>query len=76
MNCKDIGIELLSVDIFSAEVYQLRWKILTNTDQEIFFFFLWRKGPRELKMEFLNQIHLCIYKIMHTTLLMDNINSF
>lgn len=39
MNCKDIGIELLSVDIFSAEVYQLRWKILTNTDQEIFFFF-------------------------------------
>ena len=46
MNCKDIGIELLSVDILSAEVYQLRWKILTNTDKEIFFFFSLEKGTK------------------------------
>lgn len=52
MNCKDIGIELLSVDIFSAEVYQLRWKILANTDQEIFFFFFGERDQENSRWSF------------------------
>ena len=52
MNCKDIGIELLSVDILSAEVYRLRWKILTNTDKEIFFFLFGERDQENSRWSF------------------------
>ena len=60
INCKDIGIELLSVDIRSAKVYQLRWKIITNTDQETYFFFFGERDQENSRWSFWTK-PICAY---------------